>query len=36
MEMNASGAGGALVKMEGVPSAANSTLVYFGCEDCSG
>jgi predicted enzyme related to lactoylglutathione lyase len=36
MEMNASGAGGALVKMPGVPSGGNSTLVYFGCEDCSG
>src|SRR5260221_12413104 len=35
MEMNASGAGGALVKMEGVRSGGNSTLVYFGCEDCS-
>jgi uncharacterized protein len=35
MEMNGSGAGGALVKMPGVPSGGNSTLVYFGCEDCS-
>jgi len=35
MEMNASGAGGALVKMQGVPSGGNSTLIYFGCEDCS-
>ncbi len=35
MEMNASGASGALVKMQGVPSGGNSTLVYFGCEDCS-
>jgi predicted enzyme related to lactoylglutathione lyase len=35
MEMNLWGAGGALVKMEGVPSGANSTLVYFSCEDCS-
>ena len=26
---------GALVKMQGVPSGGNSTLVYFGCEDCS-
>src|SRR6266446_10286740 len=34
MEMNASGAGGALVKIEAVPSGGNSTLVYFGCEDC--
>lgn len=30
----ATGAGGALVKMDGVPSG-GSTLVYFGCEDCA-
>jgi predicted enzyme related to lactoylglutathione lyase len=35
MEMNASGASGALVKMQGVPSGGNSTIVYFACEDCS-
>jgi len=35
MEMNASGASGALVTMQGVPSGGNSTLVYFGCEDCA-
>ena len=35
MEMNAPGASGALVKMQGVPSGGNSTLIYFGCEDCS-
>ncbi|MBI1890625.1 MAG: VOC family protein [Burkholderiales bacterium] len=29
------GATGALVKMEGVPSGANSVLVYFMCEDCA-
>ena len=29
------GAGGALVKMEGVQSGGNSTLVYFSCEDCA-
>ena len=29
------GAGGSLVKMEGVPSGGNSTLVYFSCEDCA-
>lgn len=34
-EMNSWGAGGSLVKMEGVPSGGNSTLVYFGCEDCA-
>ncbi len=29
------GSAGALVKAAGVPSGGNSTLVYFGCEDCS-
>lgn len=29
------GASGALVKMDGVPSGGNSTLVYFGSEDCA-
>jgi hypothetical protein len=29
------GAGGALVKMPGVSSGGNSTLVYFDCEDCA-
>jgi uncharacterized protein len=29
------GTSGALVKMEGFSSAGNSTLVYFGCADCS-
>ncbi len=28
------GCGGALVKMQGVPSG-GSTLIYFGCEDCA-
>jgi predicted enzyme related to lactoylglutathione lyase len=35
MEKNAGGASGALVKMEGVRSGGNSTLVYFACEDCA-
>ncbi len=35
MDMNASGASGALIKMQGVLSGGNSTLVYFACEDCS-
>jgi predicted enzyme related to lactoylglutathione lyase len=35
MEMNAAGAAGALVKMEGKSSGGNSTLVYFGCADCA-
>jgi predicted enzyme related to lactoylglutathione lyase len=29
------GAGGALARLNGVPSGGNSTLVYFSCEDCS-
>jgi predicted enzyme related to lactoylglutathione lyase len=29
------GASGALVKMPGVPSGGNSTLVYFSCVDCA-
>jgi uncharacterized protein len=29
------GAGGALVKMNGVSSGGNSTLVYFTCNDCA-
>lgn len=35
MEMNAGGASGALAKMPGCPSGGNSTLVYFGCDDCA-
>jgi predicted enzyme related to lactoylglutathione lyase len=35
MAADASGAGGALVKMAGVPSGGNSTLVYFVCDDCA-
>ena len=35
MEMNTPGTGGALVRMPGMPSGGNSTLVYFGCDDCS-
>jgi len=35
MAMNTVGAGGALVKMDGVPSGGNSTLVYFSCADCA-
>jgi predicted enzyme related to lactoylglutathione lyase len=35
MEMNQVGAGGALVKMEGVASGGNSTIVYFSCADCA-
>lgn len=29
------GASGALVKMKGVSSGGNSTIVYFGCDDCA-
>ena len=35
MQMERMGAAGSLVKMDGVPSGGNSTLVYFGCEDCA-
>jgi uncharacterized protein len=35
MEQNGEGAAGALAKMKGVPSGANSTMVYFGCDDCA-
>mgnify|MGYP001263581960 CR=1 FL=1 len=34
MDLNATGAAGALVKMEGMSSGGNSTLVYFSCADC--
>ena len=35
--MNPTGAraSGALVRMPGIPSGGNSTLVYFNCEDCA-
>lgn len=33
--MNTYGAGGMLIKMEGFPSGAGGTLVYFGCDDCA-
>ncbi|MCG7899960.1 MAG: VOC family protein [Candidatus Thiodiazotropha lotti] len=34
-DMERYGATGALVKMEGFSAGGNSTLVYFGCEDCA-
>ncbi len=34
-EMDRWGAGGMLVKMEGVPSGCGGTMVYFSCEDCA-
>jgi predicted enzyme related to lactoylglutathione lyase len=34
-DMNATGAAGALAKMDGVPSGCGGTLVYFACEDCA-
>ncbi|NIM41690.1 MAG: VOC family protein [Hydrogenophaga sp.] len=33
--MESYGAPGALVKMEGMPSGGNSTIVYFACDDCA-
>jgi predicted enzyme related to lactoylglutathione lyase len=35
MNMNGFGASGSLVKMEGVLSGGNSTMVYFSCADCA-
>jgi predicted enzyme related to lactoylglutathione lyase len=35
MNMESTGASGALVKMAGVPSGGNGTLVYFSCVDCA-
>ena len=35
MEMNASGATGALVKMQGMKAGGNSTIVYFVADDCA-
>jgi len=35
MNMESTGASGALVKMPGFPSGGNSTLVYFSCVDCA-
>lgn len=34
-DMNTYGAPGALVKLSGLPSGGNSTLVYFSCQDCA-
>jgi predicted enzyme related to lactoylglutathione lyase len=33
--MDQAGTSGALVKMKGVPSGGNSTIIYFGCADCA-
>jgi predicted enzyme related to lactoylglutathione lyase len=35
MAMDQGGTSGSLVRAPGVPSGGNSTLVYFGCEDCA-
>lgn len=35
MDMDQTGASGSLVRMPGVPSGGNSTLVYFSCADCA-
>lgn len=34
-DMKGYGSSGALIKVEGVPSAPGGTLVYFSCEDCA-
>ncbi|MFM1897096.1 MAG: hypothetical protein RLZZ385_2170 [Pseudomonadota bacterium] len=33
--MTTHGSNGSLVKAAGMPSGGNSTVVYFGCEDCA-
>ena len=33
--MGEAGTSGSLIRAAGVPSGGNSTLVYFGCEDCA-
>jgi hypothetical protein len=35
MNMEGTGASGALVRMPGFPSGGNSVLVYFSCADCA-
>jgi predicted enzyme related to lactoylglutathione lyase len=35
MQMDQMGTAGSLVKMEGIPSGGNSTIVYFACADCA-
>ena len=35
MQAERPGASGSLVRMEGVPSGGNSTIVYFSCVDCA-
>ena len=35
MQLDRAGTSGALVKMEGVKSGANSVIIYFACEDCA-
>ncbi len=35
MQRDGRGASGALVRMDDGPSGGNTTLVYFGCEDCA-
>ncbi len=35
MDVNRFGASGSLVKMEGVHSGGNSTIIYFICNDCA-
>ena len=35
MDHTLSGAGGALVKMDGMEPGGKSTMIYFACEDCA-
>jgi uncharacterized protein len=34
-DMSTYGSGGSLVRVQGVPSGGNSTIVYFECDDCA-
>ena len=35
MIMDKPGTSGAICKMDGMPSGGNSTIIYFGCDDCA-
>ena len=35
MDAQTAGTGGSLIRVEGVPSGGNSTVVYFACDDCA-
>ena len=35
MDTDATGSGGSLIRVPGVPSGGTGTMVYFSCEDCA-